>query len=340
MSKRSLSRLSLDRSNFTGDANGQNPLESPSAASHRSMQSNTTGISDATGMSRPVVKDRVPVLDQVFHKVAIRLSELPEHRLLAMKNEGRKQVILVGSGAYNPIHKMHLRNFYIARKYLEEHTTYEVLGGLVSPAHATEVRSKYRQRPREIIPPKHRLAMARKAVGDSTWLTVDPWEITRRRVMDYLSVLDHVQTLFDSCFPGLPIKIILLCNPSVLVKLSPDDLRDHNYGCLCICRPQETDQLMDTLGSRWRNVAYVVEDAAILSRELEATGSRRVRETAMAGGKVEAMVGAPVANYIVKEKLGNKMAGRERWNVRDKEFQLESGLAPQVRPLRAPRLTR
>ena len=33
MSKRSLSRLSLDRSNFTGDANGQNPLESPSAAS-------------------------------------------------------------------------------------------------------------------------------------------------------------------------------------------------------------------------------------------------------------------------------------------------------------------
>ena len=43
------------------------------------------------------------------------------------------------------------------------------------------------------------------------------------------------------------------------------------------------------------------------------------------------MVGAPVANYIVKEKLGNKMAGRERWNVRDKEFQLESGLAPQDR---------
>ena len=84
---------------------------------------------------------RVPVIDRVMSKVARRISEIPRQKLL-----GRHQVILLGSGAYNPIHKMHLRMFYIARRYLEERTEYEVLGGLVSPWHATEVRSRYRQR--------------------------------------------------------------------------------------------------------------------------------------------------------------------------------------------------
>lgn len=57
----------------------------------------------------------VPVLSQVMHKVASRLAS-NSHL------SGRKQVILVGSGAYNPIHKLHLRMLYIARKYLEERT--------------------------------------------------------------------------------------------------------------------------------------------------------------------------------------------------------------------------
>ena len=92
---------------------------------------------------------RVPVIDRVMSKIAKRISEIPRHKLL-----GRKQVILLGSGAYNPIHKMHLRMLYIARRYLEERTEFEVLGGLVSPAHATDVRSRFRQKPKEIIPPK------------------------------------------------------------------------------------------------------------------------------------------------------------------------------------------
>jgi hypothetical protein len=84
-------------------------------------------------------------------------------------------------------------------------------------------------------------------------------------------------------------------------------------------RPQETDRLLLHMGIRWRSVAYVVEDAAILSRELEATTSTRVRREAMGatvapltgGGKgghigaglseaaklLRAMVGMPVARW-------------------------------------------
>jgi hypothetical protein len=85
------------------------------------------------------------------------------------------------------------------------------------------------------------------------------------------------------------------------------------------------------MGSRWRNVAYVVEDTAILSQELEQTTSKRVRQMAMRAESLESMVGRPVSDYIAKHHLGPKMSGKERWTEKDKEFQLESGLAEQDR---------
>ena len=169
---------------------------------------------------------RVPAIAQVMGKIAARIAELPAEyatspqkqapptqpsirenatpaasgadaqMLPPLSNVGngggdgktanREQVILVASGAFNPVHKMHLRHLYIARKYLEERTEFEVLGGLISPQHATTVRGRYRQMRSHIIPPKHRLAMARAAVGASTWLTVDPWEITRYSLPTFL----------------------------------------------------------------------------------------------------------------------------------------------------------
>lgn len=71
--------------------------------------------SPSKGLISPIYprEQLLPVLSQVMHKVAARLKSSPS---------GRRQVILVASGAYNPIHKLHLRMLYIARKYLEERT--------------------------------------------------------------------------------------------------------------------------------------------------------------------------------------------------------------------------
>jgi hypothetical protein len=115
---------------------------SPKSMQHRTVAASPShsSFSVASGVSSSATSHwdkqdttkrmmRVPVIDRVMSKVARRISEIPRHKLL-----GRHQVILLGSGAYNPIHKMHLRMFYIARRYLEERTEYEVLGGLVSPS--------------------------------------------------------------------------------------------------------------------------------------------------------------------------------------------------------------
>ncbi|KAA0156356.1 hypothetical protein FNF29_01149 [Cafeteria roenbergensis] len=115
---------------------------------------------------------------------------------------GRQPVVLVSTGAFNPIHLQHTRMFYLARAHLNERTEYQVVGGLVSPSHDTEVKNSLRVFPSQAVPIRHRSAMCEIAVSGSSWLAVGRWEATRRRVMPYHSVLQHVQELLNNAFGG------------------------------------------------------------------------------------------------------------------------------------------
>jgi hypothetical protein len=95
----------------------------------------------------------------------------------------------------------------------------------------------------QIIPCPHRLAIAQLCVEDSKWLSIDPWEITRKRAMDYLSLLEHTSNMLASSFPNIEIKILYLCKASTVPLLSPQLLKHGNYGCVCVCRAPESDQL-------------------------------------------------------------------------------------------------
>eukprot|EP00520_Triparma_pacifica_P009530 CAMPEP_0118667534 /NCGR_PEP_ID=MMETSP0785-20121206/19842_1 /TAXON_ID=91992 /ORGANISM="Bolidomonas pacifica, Strain CCMP 1866" /LENGTH=747 /DNA_ID=CAMNT_0006562003 /DNA_START=90 /DNA_END=2333 /DNA_ORIENTATION=+ len=263
----------------------------------------------------PVVPFKL-VIHKVLVKIAMRLRDLgPDCK--------REKVILVGSGCYNPLHRLHLRMFYLARSFLEGHSHFEVLGGIVSLCHQTVVRQKFRQKPKEIIPPKHRLSMARLAVGDSAWLTVDPWEITRRRVLDYLSVLDHIREIVDSAFPDERIRLIFLTDGNQLPKLSSTALTQRNCNCLCICRPMSVDILLKQLTQQWKQVAYVLEDTAILSNDLEGITSSAVRRDAIEGKDVSKQLCKKVFKYMKRHQIPLKMAGCVRWNKVDKEFDFE-----------------
>lgn len=117
-------------------------------------------------------------------------------------------VIIVGSGSFNPATRKHIRNFFIAKNCIESGSNMYVLGSLLSPSHHSLVRQKFRTCPTEILPAPHRLAVAQLSVKDSIWISVDPWEITRRRVMDYLSVLEHTARRAHDEFAGFNIKIM------------------------------------------------------------------------------------------------------------------------------------
>ncbi|CAM9345284.1 unnamed protein product [Ectocarpus sp. 12 AP-2014] len=194
------------------------------------------------------------------------------------EDETRSKVLIVGSGTFNPVHKIHIRRFYLARNYLEMQkgaSSMRVVGGIVSPSHPTLVRQRHRVRAAEIIPPKHRLSMARAAVGKGSWLAVDSWEVTRKRIMDYMSVLEHAKEVCHETFPGHAgdITILYMCQASQIHHLNPAMLRAGGFGVITVCRPLEKERLLKELSPSFRNIAILVEDATILSAELEKTSS-------------------------------------------------------------------
>ncbi|CAM9545854.1 unnamed protein product [Chrysoparadoxa australica] len=267
-------------------------------------------------------------LVRAWNKLGASLAREVEAVATERQMLARPKALLVGSAGLNPIHRLHLRYFYLARLFLEDRMGMNVIGAALSPSHPTLVRQRLRARPCEIIPPKHRLAMARAAVGESKWLVVDPWEITRRRVMDHMSIMEHAKEALMESFPQHEnqsvVQIIFICKPSQIMTLNPNQLRAGGFRILTVCRPLETQRLLDELPQSMLDVLHVVEDTAILSAELERTNSRAVREHMCEGLPLEGMVGGTVAKYILRHHIAAKVSGKERWSQGDKAFHFES----------------
>ena len=177
----------------------------------------------------------------------------------------------------------------------------------MSPAHGATVRERYRTNPSEIIPSPHRLAVAQLLVANSKLLSIDPWEITRRRAMDYLSLLEHTQQMIAEQFADVEIKVLFVCKPNLVPKLSPQALREQSLGVVTVCRTPESDTLRVSLSAKWNGVITVVEDTAILDASLDIVTSRKVRDKIKLGQTVEQLVGEQINDYVLQHHLGAKV---------------------------------
>jgi nicotinic acid mononucleotide adenylyltransferase len=220
--------------------------------------------------------------------------------------------VILGSGSCNPVTRMHIRRFFIAKQCIESSSqNMFVLGSLISPSHPDLVRQRYRTFPREIIPAPHRLAISQLSVKDSIWVNVDPWEITRRRVMDYLSILEHLSVMIQLEFQDLDVNIkpLYLFKAFMFPNLSIKALKQNNYGGICVCRTTEFDQLQGVLDKRkeWKDVLYVAEDNAILDASLDTITSKKVRQSAKNREPLEHLVGGVVSEYFRVHHIGPKV---------------------------------
>jgi nicotinic acid mononucleotide adenylyltransferase len=239
-------------------------------------------------------------------KIARRLAEIiQKYDPVEMGN--KRFCVIAGSGSFNPVTRMHLRTYFLAKQFIESKTDMIVLGCLLSPAHSSVVLQRYRQSYAEIIPCPHRLAIAQLCVQDTKYLSIDPWEITRRRSMDYLSFLNHVDSMMKSNFPDVNIRVIYQCKGSIVPKLSLSSMKAGNYGCVVVSRQPESENLRCCLGSRWNGVLYIAEDAAILDATMDSVSAKKVRERLMAGLSIDTMVGDTVAEYLKVHRIGSKV---------------------------------
>ena len=75
--------------------------------------------------------------------------------------------------------------------------------------------------------------------------------------MDYLSLLEHTQAIILEQFPDIEIKVMYVCKPNLVPKLSPVALREANCGVVTVCRTPESDVLRNTLSAKWNGVITV-----------------------------------------------------------------------------------
>src|SRR6185437_6851701 len=80
-------------------------------------------------------------------------DQIPLHKLrrnfdiaVARRNSSAAKaaqfIVLVGTGSFNPVHRMHIQMFELSRRYFERNPFTYVIAGFISPSHDAYVRRK------------------------------------------------------------------------------------------------------------------------------------------------------------------------------------------------------
>ncbi|CAF3702078.1 unnamed protein product [Rotaria sp. Silwood1] len=88
----------------------------------------------------------------------------------------RDNVVLIMTGALNPIHRGHISIMIKTREHLERVNNFNVIAGYISPTHDDYVRRKLKN---ELILGRHRIEMCRRAIDEARqqhWLSIDKAE--------------------------------------------------------------------------------------------------------------------------------------------------------------------
>ena len=158
----------------------------------------------------------------------------PTSRLKTRQTDAnREPLILVACGSFSPITNLHLRMFETAADYCRFNTSFEIMGGYLSP-----VGDAYKKA--GLVAAKHRLRMCEVATEeDSDWLMVDPWEAVAREYTPTAEVLDHFAREVNEVLGGVegvdgvrrPVRIALLAGADLIQTMVSALLGSATWEC-------------------------------------------------------------------------------------------------------------
>ena len=125
--------------------------------------------------------------DNIRGDMKLEDYEFPASRLRRrIQSSDRKPLVLIACGSFSPITFLHLRMFEMAADYARFNTDFEVVGAYLSC-----VGDAYKKT--GLVKSSHRINMCMKAVEESCWISVDPWEALHSEYLETAKVLDHFQ---------------------------------------------------------------------------------------------------------------------------------------------------
>jgi nicotinic acid mononucleotide adenylyltransferase len=170
-----------------------------------------------------------------IHVIEAKLNELKEH---GGDDSKKTKVVLISTGSYNPVHRVHVETFKISKTQLEQKHNMIVVGAFLSPSNDSYVSSKLGK---EFIEAKHRLEMCELAVKEANmqdWLIVDRWESSQTRFIDFPGVHSSLATYISTAFPNDNIRVMYLCGTDHLMRCGGlASLRKPSTGVVALKRP-------------------------------------------------------------------------------------------------------
>ncbi|CAF1457330.1 unnamed protein product [Rotaria sp. Silwood1] len=214
-----------------------------------------------------------------------------------------ENVVLIKTGAFNPIHRAHISNMIKTKEYLECVHGFRVIGGYLSPSHDQYVQAKLDE---EFISGHHRIRMCEEAIKEANqqyWLSVDKAEIMAPQLISLLKVTLSLQMFINEMVKlERPIRVIYVagldlfndCHGMKGMQQSPWN------GIAVVYRSGEQEDLIKSMHSLTSEKLYYVRDDSPDNQTegLNQISSTQIRQMMKNEQSCEHLTYSSVLNYL------------------------------------------
>lgn len=207
------------------------------------------------------------------------------------KIRGNKKItpiILASGGSYNPVHKMHIHSYNLAKKTLDNNNQ-QVIGGFLVPSSNEYVNSKLGD---DAIDLKHRTEMIKISCKDSDFISVCPWGY-----VNGFSAGKEIARYLMEDYPELKEKLVLYFVTGADFAYNCSLWRT-NYNVICMARGEETKLIRKDMerGGVAESKSFIIVE----SEELFDFSSTKVRNQMNKGEYDKEMLDEEVIEYLKK----------------------------------------
>lgn len=222
---------------------------------------------------------------------------LVHKNLLLNTGTSKQPIVLLTTGSYNPVHKMHIHAFGLTKEFLEREHNMVVVGAFISPSNDSYVKNKLNT---DAIPSVHRLAMCKSAIKDagySKWLAVDSWECKNSMFIDFPHSVKTMTDYIGGIRTGSKqrVKLWYVCGSDIFLSSGPlMSMRQKGNGIVVMTRGS------DGIVSNWKKNLIVLKSNDLGTNDMSST---KIRELMANGLDYSHLTFSSVRKYLQKHNL-------------------------------------